>query len=192
VDEREGRRVSDLTPRDVAPVRRRRWLPILLIAVISVAVVALFANALGSNSLFFKNADEAVRDRQDLGTKRFQVQGTVVEGSVAKTEVDRSSAVRFTIAFNGVRADVVHVGDPAPLFKAGVPVVLEGKWMQANPPAPTDASTISCSAADGWYFASDRMFSKHSADYSANKKARLDAAEAGGVNTGCATTATGT
>ena len=73
-----------------------------------------------------------------------------------------------------------------------MPVVLEGKWMQGSPPAPTDDSNISCSADDGWYFASDRMYNKHSADYSANKKARLDAAAAGGVNTGCATTATGT
>jgi cytochrome c-type biogenesis protein CcmE len=175
--------VSDLTPREVAPARRRRWLPIVLIAVIGVAIVALFANALGNASLFFKNADEAVHDRQELGAKRFQVQGTVVEGSVAKTEVDRASAVRFTIVFNGVEADVVHVGDPAPMFKPGVPVVLEGKWVQGSPPAAAD---INCSANDGWYFASDRMFSKHSADYSTKKKARLDEAQAGGANTGCA------
>ena len=180
--------MSDLTPREVAPVRRRRWLPIVLIAVISVAIVALFANALGSASLFFKNADEAVHDRPTLATKRFQVQGTVVEGSVANTEVDRASAVRFTIVFNGVRADVVHVGDPAPLFKPGIPVVLEGKWVQGSPPT---ADGIVCSANDGYYFASDRMYSKHSADYSAKKKERLVEAEAGGTNSGCAAAASG-
>jgi len=180
--------VSDLTPREIAPVRRRRWLPIVLIAVIAVAIVALFANALGNASLFFKNADEAVRDRQELGTKRFQVQGTVVAGSVAKTEVDRVAAVRFTIIFNGVEADVVHVGDPAPLFKEGIPVVLEGKWVQASPPAAAD---VSCSANDGWYFASDRMYNKHDADYSTKKKARLDEAAAGGANSGCAAAAAG-
>ena len=177
--------MSDLTPREVAPARRRRWLPVVLVAVIAVAIVALFANALGSASLFFKNADEAVRDRQELGTKRFQVQGTVVEGSVAKTELDRSSAVRFTIAFDGVEADVVHVGDPPSLFKPGVPVVLEGKWTQGSPPAATDDAHITCSAADGWYFASDRMYIKHDADYSTKKKARLDEADAGGASTGC-------
>ena len=181
--------MSDLTPRDVAPVRRRRWLPIVLIAVISVAIVALFANALGSASLFFKNADEAVRDRQELGTKRFQVQGTVVAGSVAKTEVDREAAVRFTIVFNGVEADVVHIGDPPTMFKPGIPVVLEGKWTQGPPPA---ADNVICSAGDGWYFASDRMLIKHSADYSTNKKDRLAQAVAGGQSSGCATTATGT
>jgi cytochrome c-type biogenesis protein CcmE len=184
--------VSDLTPREVAPARRRRLLPGLLVAVIAVAIIALFANALGNASLFFKNADEAVRDRSELGTKRFQVQGTVVEGSVARTEVDRTSAVRFTIVFNGVHADVVHVGDAAPLFKPGVPVVLEGRWTQGNPPAATDDSNITCAAADGWYFASDRMYSKHDSDYSSKKQGRLAEAETGGENRACAVSAAGT
>ena len=184
--------MSDLTPREVAPARRRRWLPGLLVAVIAVAIVALFANALGSASLFFKNADEAVHDREQLGTKRFQVQGTVVEGSVARTELERAGAVRFTIVFNGVHADVVHVGDAAPLFKPGVPVVLEGKWAKGSPPAASDATQITCAADDGWYFASDRMYSKHDSDYSAKKKERLDEAEAGGENRACAVSATGT
>jgi len=184
--------VSDLTPREVAPARRRRILPGLLVVVIAVAIIALFANALGNASLFFKNADEAVRDRAELGTKRFQLQGTVVEGSVARTEVDRASAVRFTVVFNGVHADVVHVGDAAPLFKPGVPVVLEGKWTQDSPPAATDDTKITCAADDGWYFASDRMYSKHDSDYSAKKKDRLEEAEAGGENRACAVSTAGT
>ena len=118
--------MTALIPREVAPARRRRWLPVVLVAVIAVAIIALFANALGSASLFFKNVDEAVRDRESLGDKRFQVQGTVVEGSIARTELDRVSAVRFTIAFKGVEADVVHTGDTLTAFKAGSTVVLEG------------------------------------------------------------------
>jgi cytochrome c-type biogenesis protein CcmE len=184
--------VSDLTPREVAPARRRRWLPVVLVAVIAVAIVALFANALGSASLFFKNVDEAVRDREEMGTKRFQVQGTVVEGSVAKTELDRASAVRFTIAFNGVEADVVHVGDATVLFKPGVPVVLEGKWAKGSPPPASDNTNIVCSADDGWYFSSNRMYPKHDSDYSAKNKDRLVQAEAGGENRACAVSAAGT
>jgi cytochrome c-type biogenesis protein CcmE len=184
--------VSDLTPREVAPPRRRRLLPGILVAVIGVAIIALFANALGNASLFFKNTDEAVRDRDELGTKRFQLQGTVVEGSVARTEIDRASAVRFTIVFNGVHADVVHVGDAAPLFKPGVPVVLEGKWARGSPPPASDATTITCAANDGWYFASDRMYSKHDSDYSAKKKDRLAEAESGGENRACAVSTAGT
>ena len=181
--------MTTLTPREVAPVRRRRWLPIVLVAVIAVAVIALFANALGNASLFFKNVDEAVRDREELGTKRFQVQGTVVEGSIARTELERASAVRFTIAFNGVEADVVHAGDPVTTFKAGETVVLEGKWAQGSPPAPTDNSKITCAADDGWYISTDRMYLKHDSDYSPK---RIEEAEAGGANRPCLATPVGT
>ena len=180
--------MSDLTPREVAPARQRRWLPIVLVAVIAVAVIALFANALGNASLYFKNADEAVRDRDELGSKRFQLQGTVVDGSVAKTELDRTSAVRFTVAFNGVQADVVHIGDAAPLFKAGATVVLEGKWARGNPPA---AEGVACSADDGWYFASNRMYNKHDSEYSAKNADRLEEAEQGGSEHACGVTAPG-
>jgi cytochrome c-type biogenesis protein CcmE len=180
--------VSDLTPREVAPVRQRRWLPIVLVAVIGVAVIALFVNALGNASLFFKNTDEAVRDREELGSKRFQLQGTVVDGSVAKTELDRTSAVRFTIAFNGVQADVVHVGDSAPQFRAGATVVLEGKWILGSPPA---ADGVACSADDGWYFASDRMFNKHDSEYSTKNAKRLQEAEQGGSEHACGVSPSG-
>lgn len=160
----------------------------MLIAVIGVAVIALFANALGNASLFFKNADEAVREREELGTKRFQLQGTVVDGSVGKTELNRVSAVRFTIAFNGVQADVVHIGDAAPQFKAGATVVLEGKWTRASPPA---AEGVACSANDGWYFASDRMYNKHDSEYTAKNSSRLQEAEQGGAEHACSVTSSG-
>jgi cytochrome c-type biogenesis protein CcmE len=184
--------VTALIPREVAPARRRRWLPVVLVAVIAVAIIALFANALGSASLFFKNVDEAVRDRQELGTKRFQVQGTVVEGSIARTELDRVSAVRFTIAFNGVEADVVHTGDTAGLFKPGVPVVLEGKWAKDDPPPASDDTNIVCAAEDGWYIATDRMYPKHDSDYSVKNDGRIEEAEAGGTYRPCLTTPVGT
>jgi cytochrome c-type biogenesis protein CcmE len=157
----------------------------VLVAVIAVAIIALFANALGSASLFFKNVDEAVRDRQELGTKRFQVQGTVVERSIARTELDRVSAVRFTIAFNGVEADVVHTGDTLTAFKAGATVVLEGKWLQGSPPAASGDAVIDCAADDGWFIATDRMYNKHDSDYSSD---RIEEAEAGGAKRPCLTT----
>ena len=164
----------------------------VLVAVIAVAIVALFANALGSASLFFKNADEAVRDREELGTKRFQVQGTVVEGSIGSTELDRVSAVRFTIAFNGVQADVVHTGDTRSAFKPGATVVLEGRWTHDSPPPASGDTKIACSAEDGWYIATDRMYNKHDASYSAKHSDRLGEAEAGGAQPACAVNAAGT
>lgn len=163
-------------------------MPIVLVAVIGVAVVALFANALGNASLFFKNVDEAVRDRDDLGSKRFQLQGTVVDGSVGATELDRTSAVRFTVAFKGVQADVVHIGDAAPQFKGGATVVLEGKWTRGSPPA---ADGVACSADDGWFFTSDRMFNKHDSEYSTKNAERLEQAEQGGSEHACGVPAPG-
>ncbi|HUP71524.1 MAG TPA: cytochrome c maturation protein CcmE [Acidimicrobiales bacterium] len=184
--------MTALIPREVAPARRRRWLPVVLVAVIGVAIIALFANALGSASLFFKNVDEAVRDREALGTKRFQVQGTVVDGSIARTELDRASAVRFTIAFKGVEADVVHTGDTLTAFKAGATVVLEGKWLQGSPPPAGGDAVITCAADDGWYIATDRMYNKHDSDYSTKNADRIDEAEAGGAHRPCLTTPVGT
>jgi cytochrome c-type biogenesis protein CcmE len=184
--------VTALIPREVAPARRRRWLPVVLVAVIAVAIIALFANALGSASLFFKNVDEAVRDRESLGDKRFQVQGTVVEGSIARTELDRVSAVRFTIAFKGVEADVVHTGDTLTAFKAGATVVLEGKWIQGSPPAQNADATVACAADDGWYIATDRMYNKHDSDYSSENADRIEEAEAGGADRPCRTAPVGT
>jgi cytochrome c-type biogenesis protein CcmE len=167
----------DLTPREVAPRKKRKWVPIGLIVLVVVAIVLLFVNALGNASLFFKNADEAVHDRESLSTKRFQVQGTVVDGSVKDTEVDGRGAVQFSIVFNGVRADVVHVGDPTSLFKPGVPVVLEGKWVHQT----AAATTFPCGANDGWYIATDRLYVKHDATYTAQKADRLQEAAAGGA-----------
>ena len=184
--------MTALIPREVAPARRRRWLPVVLVAVIAVAIIALFANALGSASLFFKNVDEAVRDRESLGTKRFQVQGTVVEGSIARTELDRVGAVRFTIAFNGVEADVVHIGDPVTTFEAGSTVVLEGKWIRGTPPQPSGDNDVDCAADDGWYISTDRMYNKHDSDYSSENADRIEQAEAGGAKRPCRATPVGT
>jgi cytochrome c-type biogenesis protein CcmE len=168
----------DLTPRDVKVRKKRRWAPIALIVIVMVAIVLLFVNALGNASLFFKNADEAVRDRDHLGTKRFQVQGTVVEGSIHPAEIDGRGAVQFSIVFNGVRADIIHVGDPPDMFNSDVPVVLEGKWVHQAAPTGTD---FACGANDGWYIATDRIYAKHDATYTAKKSDRLDEAVKGGT-----------
>jgi cytochrome c-type biogenesis protein CcmE len=173
----------DLTPREVKPRKKRKWLPVSLIAVVIVAIVLLFANALGNSSLFFKNADEAVHERDHLGSKRFQVLGTVVDGSITSIEVDGRGATQFAIVYNGVRADVVHFGDPSGLFKPGIPVVLEGKWVHQSPPAP-----VGCGANDGWFLSTDHMVSKHGATYTAknpNREAQAEAAGAAGSQ--CAT-----
>lgn len=165
--------LDDLTPRTVTPVRRRRWIPIALVVLVAVAIGALLFKTLGDATLFFKNADEAVAERATLGDRRFQVQGTVVEDTVFRTELDGQPAVAFTIAFDGVALDVLHIGNPPELFKEGEAVVLEGHWTQGVAPTGEFANGVN----DGWYFASDRMLAKHDASYEAENKDRLDDAE---------------
>src|SRR3546814_14058722 len=79
---------------------------------------------LNNATVFFRNVDEAVEQRDDLGDRRFRLQGSVVAGSV---EADGSS-VRFAVEYGGVQTDVVHAGDPPELFQPAIPVVLEGRW----------------------------------------------------------------
>jgi cytochrome c-type biogenesis protein CcmE len=115
--------------------------------------------ALSDASLFFYNADEAVAKRAELGDSRFRLQGTVQDGSI----LDTGDGVDFVVAFNGVEVPVTHRGDPPEMFKAGEPVVLEGRW---------DSTTDE--------FTSDRMLVKHDEQYDAEHKDRITEAEQGG------------
>jgi cytochrome c-type biogenesis protein CcmE len=167
----------DLTPRAARPIRKRRWLPIALVVIVVVAIGALLFKTLGDATLFFKNADEAVAERDSLGDRRFQLQGTVVPGTVDESDVDGHRAVSFSVAFDGVALDVVHVGTPPELFKEGEAVVLEGHWTQGAAPDGSFANGVN----DGWYFASDRMLAKHDAKYEADNPDRLREADEGGT-----------
>jgi cytochrome c-type biogenesis protein CcmE len=146
----------DLTPREPAP-RRRRGLVASLVLVAVVAVLAVIAvKALGDATLFFRNADEAVEQREELGDDRFRLQGTVVADSIG--EVD--DGVAFRVEYNDVAVEVLHEGDPPELFQPGIPVVLEGNW-------------------EGEVFASDRILVKHSSEYEAENEDRLREADEG-------------
>jgi cytochrome c-type biogenesis protein CcmE len=166
----------DLTPRPAPPRRRRRVLPLTLVVVIALAIGALLLKTLGDASLFFRNVDEAVAMRDQLGDKRFQLQGSVVPGTIVESEVQGRPAVLFSVSYNGVALDVVHIGNPPELFKEGEAVVLEGRWTRGAGP---DGAFLG-GANDGWHFASDRMLAKHDASYESENKARLVRADEGG------------
>lgn len=153
---------DDLTPRDPRPpVRgRRRWIPALVAVAVAVAVVGLVWNLVGG-SLFFYNADEAVARRVELGDERFTLQGAPIGCSITDGFRGDEPVVAFSVAFGGEAVDVVHFGDPADLFQPGVPVVLDGHWVQGA----TAVDGFRAVADDGWYFASDRMRVKHDNDY---------------------------
>ena len=117
---------------------RRIWIASV---VILAALGFLVFKGLGSATVFFKTADEAVRDRDELGTRRFRLEGVVLD-DVRQT----GNEVSFSVEQNGAKVPVVHQGDPPELFKPTIPVVLEGRW-------------------DGDHFASDRIMVKHTESY---------------------------
>jgi len=149
----------DLTPREAPPRaarsadRRTRLVVLGVLGALAVALVYLAYQGLGNATVFFRNVDEAVAERDELGDKRFRLQGSVVDGSL---ESD-GTTVSFAVEYAGVRADVRHVGDPPELFQPDIPVVLEGRWSQ-----------------EGEWFESDRILVKHEEDYEAENPERTD------------------
>lgn len=127
--------------------RRRSW---IAGAVVAAALGFLLVQGLGNATLYFRTADEAVAQRQALGTRRFRIEGDVVAGSVAQAGQD----VSFTITSKSVDVPVRHHGDPPELFRPGIPVVLEGSFQ-------------------GNVFASDRILVKHSETYIAKNPDRI-------------------
>jgi cytochrome c-type biogenesis protein CcmE len=148
----------DLTPKTregdtdgARTTKRRSPLAIAVLVLVLGALAFVVFRGLSSATLYFYNVDEAVERRDDLGDRRFRIQGEVQEGAV---ETDLGA--EFTISFNGVSVPIEHIGDPPDLFRAGIPVVLEGRW-------------------DGEVFASDRMLVKHSEEYRAENPERVPA-----------------
>ena len=137
----------DLTPRSAGPARtgapgRRRWAAVGVLVVLAGVLVFIVMQARGA-SLYYRNADEAVAQKAQLGTDRFRLQGVVV-GKPS----DTGDAVMLTVAYNGVAVKVRHTGSEPPLFKAGLPVVCEGHWNAA-----------------GTEFESTRLLVKHTENY---------------------------
>ena len=121
-------------------------------AIIVTALGFLVFRGLDNATLYFRTADEAVARRDELGTRRFRIEGTVVQGSVR----EQGDALDFRIESKGTIVDVVHHGNQPGLFKPGIPVVLEGRF------------------ADGSQtFKSDRILVKHSETYVAKNPERV-------------------
>jgi cytochrome c-type biogenesis protein CcmE len=142
---------------------RRRWLPLVVLGVVVLGLGGLVYKGLSDATLYFRNADEAVAQRDELGDKRFRLQGTVVGEPVTDGDT-----VTFDVAYNGVDVAVAHTGTPPDMFEPGIPVVLEGHWR--------DGAQV---------FDSDRMLIKHDESYEAKDDydERLDDAEQGGGGT---------
>lgn len=154
---------TELAPRVPPATRRRRkspWAWVALAAVVVALLVVVF-NGLGDATLFFRNADEAVAERDSLDDRRFRIQGRVVADSIVPTD----TGVDFVIAWNDVEVAVAHQGDPPDLFQENIPVVLEGSWARVGDGSEAVAPSDGVPTEDGWYFASDRFFVKHEEVY---------------------------
>lgn len=143
----------EVRPEPAAPKRNNAVRVLVVLAVLGGALALLVSN-LSESTTYFKTADEAVAERDQLGDRRFRVEGLVTE-PVAATGDD----VRFSIMSAGVCVDVRHEGDPPELFKPGIPVVLEGRWA-------------------GDVYESDRIMVRHSNEYKEKNAERLEEAKA--------------
>lgn len=175
----------DLTPQSgSAAASRSKWLPLTVLLAIVIAVVGLVW-FLVTNSQAFLEADVAVAEREEQGERRFQLLGSPVQ---YKEDVEDAVVVLggeeftpFTVAFDGVKVDVLSQGIPPDLFDCGIPVVLEGEWVQGAAP---QGVVWANGANDGWYFTTDRILVKHDNDYredrivDAEDRGQLDAPNA--------------
>lgn len=148
---------EDLPP--IVTTRRPRQTNRARIIVSSVVALAaigfLVSKGLGSATVYFKTADEAVAERQDLGTRRFRIAGTVQPGTIRQ---DEGRLLFSILGEQGALVPVVHIGgQPTGLFKDSIPVVLEGHW-----------------AGDGPAYASDKIIVKHSETYRADNPGRVE------------------
>tara|TARA_B100001250_G_scaffold86892_1_gene71844 strand:+ start:1169 stop:1714 length:546 start_codon:yes stop_codon:yes gene_type:complete len=169
----EDNLAMDLSPREQQLRRSPKWLPLLVLVVVTGAVIVLIW-FLVTNSQSFLPADEAVEERSELGDRRFQLLGSPISDVDADQTflIDGKEYTFFSISFDEVIVDVVSRGTPPDLFDEGIPVVLEGKWIQG--PLPIPEYIFERGANDGWWFSTNRILVKHDNDY---REDRIDDAE---------------
>lgn len=154
-------------PRDRAEARRllgrrRTTLIGIFVVLLLIAGGAAAVAGLRNATLFFRNADEAIAERADLGDRRFRLQGRVVPASVA---VD-GGVTTFEVIHNCASVSVRHSVDPPDLFESPwIPVVLEGRW------AP--GAVVTVAGRDTHFFSSDNMLVKHTNEYAAANADRI-------------------
>ena len=145
----------DLTPRNDtgAPPpgkRRRRWAPLVVLALVLVAGGVIVTQFLRSAVDYYCNVDEiGHRDGCEAG-RRLRVQGTVDKGSVESTD----GITTFAISFGGQTLPVRYEGQPGGIFEECEPVVVHGELVNGT-------------------FQGDRVEVKHSNEYEAKNEARL-------------------
>ncbi len=157
--------VSEAAPPSPTTPPERSTRPRLRLAMVAVvifgAVGFLLIKGLGSSLDYFKTVDQAVHQRQQLGTSSFRLEGVVVPGSVHQT----ATGARFSVSEGTSQVPVVNQGSPPELFKANMPVIVVGHFASSS-------SEV---------FESNQIMVKHSSSYIAQHPNRVRAGN-GSVN----------
>jgi len=147
----------NLAPRDrVESAKRgsrRRWGPILVLVLVIAAGGVVITQFLGKSLDYYCNVDEVGVKSSCTGDRSLRVQGTVEKGSLTKEDTQ----TKFVISFHGKTLAVVYDGDPGGKFQECIPVVVRGRLSEGT-------------------FLGNELEVKHSNEYAAKNKARLDAA----------------
>ena len=149
----------DLTPRTsteqtTAPKARRRWGAMLVIVLVLGAGGVIVVKFLSSAIDYYCNVDEIGKRSGCDADRRLRIQGVVDAKSVETDGVTTT----FTISFNGATLPVRYDGEPGGIFDECVPVVVHGELK------------------DGTFYG-DRVEVKHSNEYKAENKDRLEKAQ---------------
>jgi cytochrome c-type biogenesis protein CcmE len=155
----------DLSPRPgpTAPRRgNRRWLPIVVLALVLIAGGVIVTQFLRSAVDYYCNVDEIGERSGCEEGRRLRVQGTVDEGTLDSVD----GVTTFTISFGGVTMPVRYEGQPGGIFQECQPVVVHGELV-------------------GGTFEGDRVEVKHSNEYVAENADRVDAGNAASESARC-------
>lgn len=156
-------------------MQRGRRTKVAVAAVVLVVIAGFVViQGLRNATLFFRNVDEAIEQRDDLGDRRFRLQGRVIPASVRSD----GGVTTFEVVHNCRIASVQHLTDPPELFESPwIPVVLEGNW------SPGAVETFA--GGDDHFFLSDRMLVKHTNEYASAHEERVTDAPPEGFLDGC-------
>jgi cytochrome c-type biogenesis protein CcmE len=139
-----------------APPAKKPRARYIVAAVACAVIVVWMFTVLQNSAVYLRPVSEAVERRDEQGTKRFRMAGTVVPGTIG----DTSDGARFDVTEGGATVAVVHHGDPPDLFRNCAPVVVEGTW-------------------NGTTFDSDRLLIRHGSEYDASERTDSAACEDG-------------